>query len=72
MKDELSRKIMAEFAAMKANVFSYVADDEDNKKVKGTRTCVIKQKLEFKDYKNKINYPENCIQADGVREIIKI
>ena len=69
MKDKLSEKTIADFAAMGANTFSYLV-------AKGTRKCVIK-KLEFKDYKNcleanqlgnGINYLKCCIEAAGVRE----
>ena len=38
-------KIMKEFAALRPKIYSYLTDDNDkNKKVKGTKKCVIKTK----------------------------
>ena len=49
MKDELGGKIMTDFAPLKPKICSYLTDDNDeNKKAKGTKTCVIKQKLHLK------------------------
>ena len=60
---------MAEFSTLEPKTYSFLTDDSnENKKAKGTKNCVIKQKLKFEDYKhcleatqfeNKINYPEN-------------
>ena len=51
MKDELGRKIMAELAAFRPRTYSYLKyDNDENKKVKGTKKCVIKHK--FEDYEN--------------------
>ena len=44
---------MTEFAARRPKTYSYLMDDGDNdKKAKGTKKSVIKQKLKFNDYKN--------------------
>ena len=44
MKDELGGKIMTEFAALRPKTYSYLMDDGGgDKKVKGTKNCVIKQ-----------------------------
>ena len=69
MKVELNGKIMAEFSTLEPKTYSFLTDDSnENKKAKGTKNCVTKQKLKFEDYKhcleatqfeNKINYPEN-------------
>ena len=52
MKDELGGKIMTEFVTLRAKTYSYLMDDVKNdKKAKGTKKCVIKQRLKFNDYK---------------------
>ena len=53
MKDELGGKIMTEFVALRPKTYSYLTDDfKEDKKTKGTKKCVIKQRLKFNDYKN--------------------
>ena len=53
MKDELGGKIMTEFEALRPKTYSYLIDDgNSDKKAKGTKKCVIKQRLEFNDYKD--------------------
>ena len=53
MKDELIRKIMAEFVALKAKAYFYLKNDErEVKKDKGTKTHIIERELKFQDYKN--------------------
>ena len=43
MKDELGKKIMTEFFALRPETYSYLADDcKEDKKAKGTKKCVIK------------------------------
>ena len=53
MKYELRDKIMTQFTALRPKTYRYLTDhyDEDNI-AKGTKTCVIKRKLKFMDYKN--------------------
>ena len=47
-KDELGGKNMTEFVALRAKAYSYLDDDgNEHKKSKGTKKCVIKQKLMF-------------------------
>ena len=44
-KDELGRKIITEFVALRPKAHSYLNDDDnEHKKSKGTKRCVIKQK----------------------------
>ena len=67
-KDELGGKIMTEVVALAPKTYAYLMDgyddgdndddDDDeknktiNKKAKGTKKCVIKQKLVFGNYKD--------------------
>ena len=62
-KDELGGKIMTEVVALRPKTYAYfidVYDDDDdyekskiiNKKARGTKKCVIKQKLMFENYKD--------------------
>ena len=52
MKDELSGKIITEFATLRPKTYSYLTDDgEEDKKAKGARKCVIKGMIKFDDYK---------------------
>ena len=53
MKDELGGQIMKEFVGLRAKTYSYLKDTNDeDRKAKGTKKCVIKRKLKFQDYKN--------------------
>ena len=52
MKHELGEKIITEFVALRLQTYSYLTDDcKEDKKVKGTKTCVIKRILKFNNYK---------------------
>ena len=53
MKDELSRKIMTEFAGLRTETNNYLTEDSDeDKKAKDTKKCTIKRKLKFEDYEH--------------------
>ena len=53
MKDKLGGKIMTEFIALRPKTYSYLTDDcKEDKKAKGTKKCVIKQRLKFNDHKD--------------------
>ena len=54
-KDELGGKIMTEFVALRPKTYSYL-DDYCNKrkKSKGTKRCVIKQKLMFQNFQDSL------------------
>ena len=53
MKDELGGNIMTEFAALGPKMYSYLMDDGNrDKKAKGTKKGVIKQRLKLNDYKH--------------------
>ena len=82
MKDELRGKIMKEFVGLKSKTYSYLTDNNnEDKKSKGTKKCVIKRKLKFKTYKNcleaiqpdnKIEYLEKIkVNIDSVKKIVK-
>ena len=44
MKDELSMQIMKQFLGLRVKTYSYLKDNNDeDKKAKGTRKCVIKK-----------------------------
>ena len=57
MKVELGREIMTEFVGLRAKNYTYLIDDaSEDKKVKGTKKCVMKRKLKCENYKN-------CLEA---------
>ena len=79
MKDELSGQIMNEFLELKAKSYNYLKDNNDeDKKSKGTKNCIIKRKHKCRDYKNcseaaqigkKINYlQKNKFDVDSLKE----
>ena len=52
-KDELGGKIMIEFVGLRAKTYAYLMDeDTEHKKAKGTKKCLIKRELMFKNYKD--------------------
>ena len=52
-KDELGGKIITEVVALRPKRYVYLTDDgNEHKKSKGTKRCVIKQKLMFQNFKN--------------------
>ena len=54
-KDELGGKITKETVAFMAKAYAYLMDDDsEHKKAKGTKKCVIKRELTFKNYKDSL------------------
>ena len=52
MKNELGGEIIGEFITLRPKTYSYLTDnDEEDKKAKGTKKCVIKKMIKFNDYK---------------------
>ena len=52
-KDELGGKIMSEFCALKTKTYAFKLDNDDEvKKAKGTKKCVVKKHITFDDYVN--------------------
>ena len=48
LKDELGGKIMKEFCALRAKTYTYLIDDDNQKKKgKGIKKCIIKRRLMF-------------------------
>ena len=53
MKDELGGQIVKEFVELRAKTCCYLKDKNDkSEKAKGTKKCVLKNKLKFHGYKN--------------------
>ena len=54
-KDELGRKIIKEFCAIRAKTYAYLMDDDiETKKAKGVKRCAIKHRLMFENYKDSL------------------
>ena len=52
MKDELGGKIITEFVTLRPKAYSFLTDDgKEDKKVEGTKKCVMKKMIKFNDYK---------------------
>ena len=73
---------MEKFVGLKAKAYSYLINDgSEDKKPKGTKKCVIKRKLKYENYKNrlkatqlenKINHLEkNKTYIDSIKKMIK-
>ena len=59
MKD-LGGKIIKELVGLRAKTCSYSTyDNNESKKAKGTKKCVIKRKPKFEDYKNCLQAPQH-------------
>ena len=53
MKVELDRERMKKFVGLTAKTYSYLIENNDeDKKAKSTKKCIIKRRLEIQDYKN--------------------
>ena len=50
-KNELGGRIMTEFVGLRSKTYAYLmSDDTEKKKEKGTKKCLIKRRLMFKNY----------------------
>ena len=48
---------MIEFVGIRAKTYAYLMDDgSEHKKAEGTKKCIIKQRLKFKNYKDCLFY----------------
>ena len=55
---------MKEFVGFGVKTYNYLTDDNnESKKAKGTKKCIIKRKLKFEDYKS-------CLQASQLENKI--
>ena len=56
---------MTKFAGLRSKIYSSLIDDSmEDKKAKGTKSCIIKRKLKFENYKN-------CLKATQLDNKIK-
>ena len=66
-KDELGRKIMKEFCALRAKIYVYLMDDDsEKKKAKGTKRCVIKREIMLENYRDSL-FNNNTILRSQLR-----
>ena len=63
LKDELGGKIMTEFCALRAKAYAYRLDDDtEEKKAKGTKKCIVKRELTFKNHMDSLLNDEAIIK----------
>ena len=63
-KDELGGKIMKEFCALRAKTYAYLLDgDNEMKKAKGTKKCIIKCRLMFENYRESLFNNKTIMQS---------
>ena len=66
MKDELGRKIMTEFVALRAKAYTHTyktLEKKEEKKCKGIKKCVVKKTLTFDDYKKCLDDGKNVYRS---------
>ena len=51
MKDELGGEIMKEFISLRPKMYSYRVGNNEPKKCKGIKKCIVKKTITFNDYK---------------------
>ena len=63
-KDELGGKIMTEFCALRAKAYAYKLDDDtEMKKAKGTKKCIVKREITFKNFADALFNDEVIIRS---------
>ena len=63
-KDELRGKIMIEFCALRAKAYAYKLDDDtEMKKAKGTKKCIVKREITFKNFADALFNDEVIIRS---------
>ena len=63
-KDQLGGKIIKEFCALRAKTYTNLMDDDsENKKAKGVKSCVIKRRLMFENYKDSLFNNKTIMQS---------
>ena len=76
MKNKLGGQIMKKFVGLRPKTYAYLkGNDDESKKLKDTKRCVIKRNLQIKDFKkasqiiNKANYLENkALKINSLKE----
>ena len=69
MKDELGGQIMKKFVGLRAKTYSYLKENNDEyKKAKGAKRCVIKRKLKSKDYRKCLKAAQTEIKIICLRK----
>ena len=69
MKDELGGQTIKEFVGLRAKIYSYLKDNNDeDKKEKGTKKCFIKRKLKFQ--LKKLFRKKNCLEPAQIEKKI--
>ena len=64
MKDEIGGKIITEFVTLRPETYSFLTDDgKEDKKVKGTKNCIIKKKIKFNGYKKCLDCDELILRS---------
>ena len=64
MKDELGGKIMTEFVVLRPKFYAYrKLNDEEDKKCKGIKKCVVKKMLDFDEYRKCLYRPTNIYRS---------
>ena len=63
-KDELGGQIMKEFCVLRAKLYTYlINNDNEKKKAKGIKKCVIKRRLMFENYKDALFNNKTILQS---------
>ena len=63
-KEELGGKIIIEFCALRAKAYAYRLDDDtEKKKAKGTKKCIVKREITFKNYMDSLFNDEVIIRS---------
>ena len=66
-KDELGGNIMKEFCSLRAKTYAYLMDDDREKKqARETKTCIIKRRIMFENYKDSL-FNNNTILRSQLR-----
>ena len=65
MKDQLGGKIITEFVTLRCKTYSLLTDDgKEDKKAKGTKKCITKNKIKFNDYKKCLFNDELIVRSE--------
>ena len=63
-EDELGGKITIEFCALRAKAYTYKLDDDtEMKKAKGTKKCIVKREITFRNYADALFNDELIIKS---------